>query len=165
MLDHILLVQRKDVPVWVLPGGGIDTGETAEDAAARELFEETGLQIPQLRHIATFTQKSRLTTDTYFFYGQMATEEALSGTGLTLCPIETADAKFFPISELPRFIFPIHKEWIKSLIHHIRSHSEEDLEPLIRPIYEVTPVWILKMAICHPLLVIRYLLFSLYRAV
>lgn len=32
-------------PRWLVPGGGIDTGETIVQAATRELFEETGLQI------------------------------------------------------------------------------------------------------------------------
>jgi 8-oxo-dGTP pyrophosphatase MutT (NUDIX family) len=32
-------------PRWITPGGGIDEGETARQAAIRELFEETGIQI------------------------------------------------------------------------------------------------------------------------
>jgi putative (di)nucleoside polyphosphate hydrolase len=37
--------QRRDseVPTWQMPQGGIDTGETPEEAAYRELWEETGV--------------------------------------------------------------------------------------------------------------------------
>ena len=36
-------------PRWLTPGGGIDAGETALEAAVRELFEETGIQVePEL---------------------------------------------------------------------------------------------------------------------
>jgi 8-oxo-dGTP diphosphatase len=45
--DQILLVQRAATtsrPLqWCLPGGGIKSGETADDACVREAFEETGL--------------------------------------------------------------------------------------------------------------------------
>lgn len=41
----ILLIQRNDTGLWALPGGFIDSDENAVTAAARELYEETNLDI------------------------------------------------------------------------------------------------------------------------
>ena len=47
--DRVLLMRvttpnRPDIRLWITPGGGLDPGETREDAALRELYEETGLE-------------------------------------------------------------------------------------------------------------------------
>ena len=41
----LLLVRRLDNGVWELPGGRVDVGETAEEAAVRETAEEAGVQV------------------------------------------------------------------------------------------------------------------------
>ena len=54
----VLLCQRNDMPdSWQFPQGGIEDGETPQQAAARELCEETSLQ--GLQRIATLTEAAR----------------------------------------------------------------------------------------------------------
>ena len=53
--DHVLLVEHQD-PItgeqyWVLPGGGREPGETFEQAASREVMEETGVNIRLVRRL------------------------------------------------------------------------------------------------------------------
>lgn len=50
--QFLLLLTRFDPevqlpPRWLIPGGGIDKGESASQTAVRELFEETGLRISE----------------------------------------------------------------------------------------------------------------------
>jgi mutator protein MutT len=46
--DRVVLVRRAHEPrisTWTLPGGAVETGETLEEAVAREVREETGLDV------------------------------------------------------------------------------------------------------------------------
>src|SRR5690606_4935921 len=45
---QVLLIRRKYEPLagqWSLPGGGVELGETLEECVAREMREETGLEV------------------------------------------------------------------------------------------------------------------------
>jgi 8-oxo-dGTP pyrophosphatase MutT (NUDIX family) len=55
--NRLLLIRYRTTPpvaapyahirsIWFTPGGGLEPGETAREAAARELMEETGLDLP-----------------------------------------------------------------------------------------------------------------------
>jgi len=51
----LLLVRRRDSGTWELPGGRVDVGETAEEAAVRETAEETGVRVEVTELAGLFT--------------------------------------------------------------------------------------------------------------
>lgn len=58
----VLLVQRKEEPFrgrWALPGGFVNENESLERAAARELYEETGLTGTRLEQLGAFGDPGR----------------------------------------------------------------------------------------------------------
>jgi len=55
--EDVLLVDHFDATdglVWGVPGGGVEFGERAEDAARRELLEESGIVAKELRLLSIF---------------------------------------------------------------------------------------------------------------
>lgn len=62
---HVLLIRRSDTSdaypgYWALPGGYVDAGERIEDAARRELGEETAVAAPtQLRQVGIYDAPNR----------------------------------------------------------------------------------------------------------
>lgn len=50
----VLLVKRRDMPMWVLPGGKIEKNETQEQAVIREVFEETGFKVDIIKKIGEY---------------------------------------------------------------------------------------------------------------
>lgn len=56
----IVLIERKNEPFgWALPGGFIDPGESAEEAALREAKEETGLDVELVKQFHFYSEPGR----------------------------------------------------------------------------------------------------------
>jgi uncharacterized protein len=50
---RILVMKRREPKVWEFPGGGVEWGEAPEKAVRREVLEETGLRIKELKLLCT----------------------------------------------------------------------------------------------------------------
>lgn len=142
--QEIILVKRRDVPIWVLPGGGIDSGESPEDAVVREVFEETGLHVRVIRKTGEYTPLNRLSALTHVFECERF--------GGELCVTEeTRGAQSFSRDRLPSSFFFVHHDWLKD--------ADQNKTSLVKkPISQVTYWNLFKFFIKHPLLVLRALI-------
>lgn len=142
----VLLIKRRDIPVWVLPGGGLDPGETPEQGAVREVLEETGYQVEIVRKTAEYLPVNKMTRLTHAF-------ECKILSGAPHCGDETLDVRFFPLASLPK-LPPPYKGWIEDAA---ANHPTM----LRKQIVGVSYMILLKLFLQHPLLVGRYLLTKL----
>lgn len=138
---EVLFIKRRDVPVWVLPGGGIEENESPQEALIREVQEETGYLVTIERKSAEYFPINRLSAFTTVFICQIA-------KGSMSLSAETAEIAFYPISQLPSSIFPPHARWL----HEALSSSAL----IRRPLSEISYLSLSKYFIRHPYLVLRY---------
>ena len=99
--DKLLLVKRGNEPgygLWSLPGGYVDRGEVVEAAAAREVWEETGLTVEIDRLVGLFSVAGNAV--------MVAAFSAKETGGQLKTGPETLDLGFFPLDDLPPLAFP-----------------------------------------------------------
>jgi ADP-ribose pyrophosphatase YjhB (NUDIX family) len=92
---HILLLRRDIEPqigYWVFPGGFMDVGETAEEAAARETREEACLEVVDLSLVGVFTRSGPGVV--VIVYEGTAVGDAAVGE-------ETSEVRWFAPHEIP----------------------------------------------------------------
>jgi 8-oxo-dGTP pyrophosphatase MutT (NUDIX family) len=58
--EKVLLTQRTDNGRWCLPGGRMESGESAAEACEREVWEETGLKVRVTRLIGVYSNPDQL---------------------------------------------------------------------------------------------------------
>lgn len=114
--NSILLIKRLKEPYkdcWALPGGFVEENEDLEEAAKRELLEETSIKINSLEQIGAFGKPfrdPRHHTVSIAFYGE--TDEHT----LAIAADDAKEAYWFPLNELPDLAFD-HQEIINKAIH------------------------------------------------
>ncbi len=103
--NSVLLIERGREPfkgTWALPGGFIEMDEELEAACCRELEEETGVRIKdvkQFRAYAGVYRDPRHRTISVIFYAFTETE-LIANAG-----DDAAKAKWFPLNHLPEMAF------------------------------------------------------------
>ncbi len=141
--EKVLLTQRRDVPVWVCPGGGVEVGESPVCAIEREFLEETGLTVQASRLVGIYRPINRLAKTTLLY-------ECTPLHGHLTLSSETLDVAFFSLKTLPRLIPPPYLEWI--------DDAYKIAPPVEKMLSSITYRALVKQFLCHPILVARFLL-------
>jgi 8-oxo-dGTP diphosphatase len=118
---EVLLVRRALEPFagrWALPGGFVHVDETVDDAARRELQEETGLENIYLEQLYTFgaldrDPRERVVTVAYYALVKLSEHNVRATT-------DAADAAWFAITDMPELAFD-HGEIFELALARLRN--------------------------------------------
>ncbi len=118
---EVLLIRRGLQPFvnrWALPGGFVRMDETLEEAALRELEEETGLSKVFLEQLYTFgaldrDPRERIVTVAYYALVKLSDHKVKAAT-------DACDAAWFSIHDLPELAFD-HRQIFEVALERIRG--------------------------------------------
>lgn len=119
---NVLLVRRKYAPfadMWAIPGGFIEKGESLEEAAARELAEETGITDVYMEQLHTFGDpdrdpRMRVITTAYLALVPIDAIQHRPGD-------DAVETRWFSLSQLPNLAFD-HQNIIECA--RVRLHNK-----------------------------------------
>jgi 8-oxo-dGTP pyrophosphatase MutT (NUDIX family) len=129
--------------VWVIPGGGIETGETPEEAAIRETREESGYEVKIIRKVAEYTHAGGEKKNHLF--------EAVIIGGEARINNEAKEIGLFELDKLPEPRHPLIYEWLE-------DSNKKSKSVIKREIQGVTIRQALRQIHKHPVMVIRFIL-------
>ena len=117
---EVLLIQRDQPPFegqWALPGGFVRVDETLDEAARRELEEETGLNNVSLEQLRTFgaverDPRERVVSVAYYAVVNPADHRVQAAT-------DAREAAWFPVHDVPSLAFD-HAEILAVALERMR---------------------------------------------
>lgn len=111
--NRVLMIrrrQREGKLSWAFPGGGIEAGETAEQAAVREVLEETALEVKAVQVLG-----ARVHPDTQRHMTYVACEP-VAGEARVEDSDELAEVAWVRLEEIPAYVpwglFPPVQEYL-----------------------------------------------------
>lgn len=120
---ELLLIERLNPPFegcWALPGGFLETTETLEEGARRELREETGVAVDTLDQVGAFWAPGRDPRGPVLSVAYVAVVDKAAA------PVKAADdardARWFALAALPDLAFD-HAEILAKALHQIQQKA------------------------------------------
>jgi 8-oxo-dGTP diphosphatase len=105
---RVLLAHRRDIDWWNLPGGGLEPGETVDEAVVREVLEETGLQVEVERLVGVYSKPQK---------AELVLSFSCKVTGGTAQATEEARAcRYFAPENLPANTLPKHRQRVEDAL-------------------------------------------------
>lgn len=121
---HVVLVRHSEIGSWVTPGGAIEPVETPADAAVREMWEETGLDVRLTRlagvyggpdFVVQYQNGDEISYAVTVFEAEILAGEARPDGD------EILEVRFFPKSELEGLDMP---KWMAELLPDVLDADE-----------------------------------------
>lgn len=117
---ELLLMQRSDNAHWGLPGGYVEPGESIDCATAREVREETGVQVEVGRLIGVYSdpaiQVIAYPDGRRVHAVNLCFEAVPIGVGAATTPGEVLATGYFAVDALPEPLVPIHRVRIEDAV-------------------------------------------------
>ena len=116
--DTILLIKRDTVPFkgyWALPGGRAEPGETVEQTIAREVKEETGLDVTVVRKIGEYHEQGVQGGVEYDYYPACFLVKVVGGE-MKRQQGEIQEIQLFSLDDVPEQLAFVHNSMVKDYI-------------------------------------------------
>lgn len=126
--QRVLMLRRTDNKCWCFPGGSIELGERVEEAARREVTEEAGISVEDLRLLNVFSGKELYykyphgdevyNVDVVYYTSQYGGDISLND--------ESSEHAFFAVYDIPNDVSPPQRP----IVEYLKTKSPVDKQSI-----------------------------------